>query len=76
MSAERVIREAERKRRTGLSPSTWRRLERAGLVPKRRRIGRRAVGWLETELLEWLREVDVADERQDASTVSERPLSV
>lgn len=40
--------------RTGLSRSTIRRLERRGDFPKHRRISLNAVGWLETEVDQWV----------------------
>ncbi len=40
---------------TGLSrPTIWR-LEKDGLFPKRRRLSRHAVAWIEDEILDWLR---------------------
>ncbi len=52
---DRIIREPECERTSGLSRSTRWRQERAGLFPKRRRISSNAVGWLESEIQEWLR---------------------
>ena len=49
-----VIRQRETIQRTGLSRTTIWRLERAGLFPLRRRIGRQAVGWLASDIDEWL----------------------
>ena len=40
--------------RTGLSRSTIWRLERRGEFPKHRRISANAVGWLETEINDWM----------------------
>jgi prophage regulatory protein len=40
----------------GLSRSTRWRLERDGLYPRRRKIGRHAVGWLESEIDEWVKD--------------------
>ena len=52
---DRFIREEECEHTTGLSRTTrWRR-EQAGQFPKRRRISANAVGWLESEIQEWLR---------------------
>lgn len=53
-SPDRLIRETERRRITGVSRTTWWRMERQGLAPARRRISTNAVGWLESELLGWL----------------------
>ena len=51
---ERIIREPECKRRSGLSRSTRWRLERDGKFPRRRRISPGASGWLESEFATWL----------------------
>ncbi|MDY7091575.1 MAG: AlpA family phage regulatory protein [Acidobacteriota bacterium] len=40
--------------RLGISRVTLWRWERAGMVPKKRKIGPNTVGWLESEILEWL----------------------
>jgi prophage regulatory protein len=40
--------------RTGLSRSTIWRLERRGEFPLHRRISANAVGWLETEVVDWM----------------------
>ena len=39
---------------TGLSTSTIWRLEQEGKFPKRRRIGKRAIAWLESEIKHWV----------------------
>jgi predicted DNA-binding transcriptional regulator AlpA len=41
--------------RTGLSRTTLWRLERARAFPSRRRLTSNRVGWIETEIEEWLR---------------------
>ena len=51
---DRFIREPERRRITGLSRSTWWRLERKGQAPKRRQISPNGVAWLESELTSWI----------------------
>lgn len=67
----RLIRTAEVLARTGLSRTTIWRLERAGLFPARRRLGPNSVGWLESEIDEWvagrptLRPEAVWDEDED-----------
>ena len=50
---DRVIREAECKRLSGLSRTTRWRLERSGKFPKRRQLSDNAVGWLWSEVLAW-----------------------
>ena len=52
---DRMVREAERESITGLSRTTWWRMERYGVAPKRRRLGKNSVGWLLSELTEWNR---------------------
>jgi len=55
-STDRVLRKPELIAKVGLSdPSIWRR-ERKGQFPKRIPLGGHSVGWLESEVLEWLRE--------------------
>lgn len=54
MKTHRFIRILETSVTTGLSPSTIDRLEKSGDFPRRRRIGIRAVGWLESEILSWM----------------------
>jgi len=39
---------------TGLSPSTYRRLEMAGQFPKRIKLSKSAVGWIEADVLAWV----------------------
>lgn len=50
----KVIRQRETIQLTGLSRTTIWRLERAGLFPLRRQIGRQAVGWLASDIDEYL----------------------
>ena len=51
----RFIREPECKSITGLSRTTRWRLEKAGKFPARRKISQNTVGWLSTEIEEWMR---------------------
>ena len=51
---DRVIREPECERITGLSRTSRWRLERDGLFPKRRQISANTIGWLQSELAEWI----------------------
>ena len=51
---DRVLREGEVKKITNRSrPQRWRD-ERAGKYPRRVRLGPNAVGWLESEIFDWL----------------------
>jgi len=51
---DRFVREPERELITGLSRTTWWRLEHYGKAPKRRRISANGVGWLLSELTDWM----------------------
>lgn len=50
------IREPARLSSTSVPPATWYRWEKLGLAPKRRRLGPNMVGWLKSEIDEWLEE--------------------
>ena len=49
-----VAREAQRYELTGVPTSTWYDLQNAGLAPKPIHLGPRSVGWLISELDEWV----------------------
>ena len=51
---DQIIRLPEVLRRTGLSRSTLNRYEKAGTFPRRRKLGVRTVGWLESEIDYWM----------------------
>jgi prophage regulatory protein len=51
---DRIVRERECKRLTGLSRTTRWRKEKQGEFPLRRQLGDNSVGWVLSELLEWL----------------------
>ncbi len=50
----RAMRFGEVRGITGLSRTTVWRLERAGKFPPRRRLSTSSVGWIDTEVLDWL----------------------
>ncbi|QLA16100.1 helix-turn-helix transcriptional regulator [Desulfolutivibrio sulfoxidireducens] len=52
----RVLRKPEVFNRTGLSPSTLNRMERAGKFPRRIQISTLCVGWVEAEVENWIME--------------------
>jgi len=52
---DRLLRQAEVMRMTGLSRTAIWDMERRGEFPRRRRVGARTVAWLESELVEWMR---------------------
>jgi len=54
MSDERVVRKPELFSRIGLCDVTIWRMEKAGKFPKRITIGSNAVGWLNSEIEDWL----------------------
>jgi prophage regulatory protein len=48
------------------SPQHIARLEKAGKFPKRVKLGQARVGWIESEVLDWLQErIDSRDEAHD-----------
>ena len=74
VDVDRIVRDPERRIITGYGPTQWRELERKGEAVRRRQIGPRAVGWLLSELIEWVNsrptvpgngEGDDADEDHD-----------
>ncbi|MCA6984711.1 helix-turn-helix transcriptional regulator [Pectobacterium brasiliense] len=50
----RIIRENECRAITGLSRTTRYQLEKVGLFPTRRSLGGRAIGWLSSDIKNWL----------------------
>jgi prophage regulatory protein len=53
---DRVVREPERERITGVTTSRWYVLQDEGKAPRPIPIGVRARGWLLSELLQWVAE--------------------
>jgi prophage regulatory protein len=60
----RIIRKKELPKFTGLQRTTVDDLIRTGTFPKPIPLGKRAVGWLESELLDWQRERVAERDRQ------------
>lgn len=54
MNKDKILRVPEVSKIVGCSSASLRRMEKNGVFPKRRRIGIRSVGWLESEVAEWL----------------------
>jgi len=52
-------RKPELKQQTGLSDSTIWRMEKAGQFPKRKQITSRLVGWLRSEVDEWVKSREI-----------------
>ena len=62
----RIIRRRELTDKVGYCLAHIYRIERAGEFPRRVQLGRRAVGWVEEEVENWLRErVDARDGRPE-----------
>lgn len=55
----KFLREPQMCALTGLSKSTRWRLEKLGKFPNRRQISMRAVGWLDSEIIKWIRDKTV-----------------
>ena len=53
----KILRLTEVLNLTGLSRSTIDRLETAGIFPARRSIGAKAVGWIESEVKDWIQQL-------------------
>ena len=51
---DRIIREKECFRLSGLSRTTRWRLERRGEFPRRRKLSENAIGWIESEVIDWV----------------------
>ncbi len=51
---DQIIKLSEVIRITGLSYASIARYEKAGKFPKRRKLGGRAVGWLSSEINQWI----------------------
>lgn len=60
------------KDRTGLGSSTIDRMERVGRFPARRRIGETAVGWLASEVIDWMRARPIATPDQITDNLAGR----
>jgi prophage regulatory protein len=73
---DRIIGEEERRLITGYSRQSWWRLERQGAVPRRIQLGANKVGWLESELLAWVRsKAELRDGAVHGSGSCSRPTS-
>ena len=59
----RLIRERDRRTKTGVPRSTWYALMAEGLAPKPVKLGPRSVAWIEDELEAWMGELEAKRER-------------
>lgn len=64
MERVKILRKPAVRELTGLSLSTVRRLEKAGNFPKRLKLSKSAVGWVESEVVAWVE----ARQREEATT--------
>lgn len=71
MDTDRVIRRRQLLELIGVSSVTQWRMEKAGLFPRRFRVGKGSVGWYSSEVEEWLRSRDRV-ERQVVERTSVR----
>lgn len=58
---ERALTYNEVRHKTGLGRTTVWKLEQKGAFPRRRRFGKKAVRWLESEVDQWLRDMEVVE---------------
>jgi len=65
---DRILLKQERRHTTGVSDVTWWRMEKRGEAPKRRQISPGRVGWLESEILAWMKSRPVSGLSPVAST--------
>jgi prophage regulatory protein len=56
-SGDRIIREPERRARTGVSRCQWWRMEAAGKAPRRVQLGPKIVGWRASQIDRWIEEL-------------------
>ena len=56
LSTGAILRENDARRETGLSRTTRYRMELAGRFPRKVRLGKNSVGYLKSEIEQWLRE--------------------
>jgi len=70
----RFLRATEVAEKVGLSQTTIWRLERDGDFPRRRQLGPNSVGWLESEIEEWMASREVAQPATaGGGSIPERP---
>lgn len=53
-TSDRIIREGECRKLTGVCRTTRYTMEREGKFPARRQLGGRSIGWVLSEVLDWL----------------------
>ena len=70
--SDEMLRLPEVLKRTGLSSWTLNRMEKAGEFPMRRKLGRRSVGWLASDVDKWV----AATARSSSTPMEERSAQV
>lgn len=60
MKNVKFIRPAELAEMISVSKSTLWRMEKKGELPPRRQLSKRCVGWVESDILQWLQKLPVA----------------
>lgn len=63
----KILRFQEVTELTGLSRSTIWRKERLGLFPKRKQLGLNSVGWLESDIQQWLENLPSSNTHKGAA---------
>jgi prophage regulatory protein len=71
MKPDRIVKRSEIQELTGLSLATVRRLEAVGEFPRRRLLAARAVGWRQSEIVQWLK---TRERVASATAADSRPL--
>lgn len=66
MNHLRIIRPTELAEMLSVSRVTLWRMEKEGRLPRRRKIAARAVGWLESDIKEWLEERPFVENEEEA----------
>jgi predicted DNA-binding transcriptional regulator AlpA len=65
--ADRILNQHEVQRATNMSRTTIWRLEREGEFPRRRQIVGHRIGWLESEVVEWIQGRPLASDQGRAA---------
>lgn len=69
----RILRLPEVKAMTGLSRSTIYAYKKSGLFPETIKLGPRSVGWLEQDIMDWIKAKSPSSEKtQDHESVTEK----
>jgi prophage regulatory protein len=69
----KILREPELLKLVGLSRTTLWRRERAGDFPRRRKLSSRSVGWVLSEVLQWIDQRPLADGGERTAAVCIEP---